>query len=442
MKRVAIILTMASVSIGMLGQSQAPPPSPVSGTLQQDSPTPTYESSNRPLSGVQNQDIGESSESRNTFVPNLTFAQGWDSNAPRVTGGNAEQSSGISTISGGFRLNRETNKNATSLGYTGGGQIYTVDSDLNSQFHRFDFSQTVVAGRWTFLVADGLSYQKDAFAGFPSLLFPGLPNGSGGTDFQPGITPGESIIGIAVGRLNNTASGQVTYGFSRATTLTSNFSYGLLHAFDDSGFLNNTQWQTGMGLDHKFGRDTLGVNYSFTRFGYDVFNQSFDSHTVQLAYSHILTGRWSFEVSGGPAFVVSNFGGFEITKVYGSGKVGFRYHMPKGDLGLQYSRSVTNGSGALPGAITDDVGVTLGRKLSRSLSANLSGGYARNSGTFVNSMFNTFNVGAGVTHTLGRYASVSMGYTGQRQTGSSYAGLTRHSAVVTFNWSFRPIVLH
>jgi hypothetical protein len=442
MNRVAIIIFVLSASVCAVAQTQAPPVAPVSGSLQQE-PTaePTYEPSDRPLSGIQNQDIGISSASRNTLIPSITVSSGWDSNAPKFTGG-SEQSSGISTFSAGLALNHETHSSLTSLDYLGGGQIYTIDSALDSQFHRLDFAQRMIAGRWTFLAADGLTYQKDAFASSPAFIFPGLPTGPGGTDFHPGVTPGESIIGLDIPRLNNSASGQVTYGFSRKTTLTTNFSYGLLHAFDDADFLNNKQWSTGAGVDHRFGRDTLGVNYMFTRFSYDTVNQSFDSHAIQVIYSHVLTGRWSFEAGGGPSIIKSNFFGFNNQKVYGNGKVSFRYKMRNSNLDLRYSRSVTNGSGVLPGSITDEVGVALGRSLTRSTSVNVTGGYARNSGAFVDSRFNTINVGAGVTRTVGRYASLSLGYTGQRQTGTGFAGLTRHSVLVSLNWNFRPVVLH
>jgi hypothetical protein len=442
MKRVAIILFVVMLGPSAVVQAQSAPPAPVTGSVQDQPAAPTYQPSNQPLSGVLAQDIGIPSESRNMLAPFIAISQGWDSNAPRLSTGGSGTGSGITNLSGGLRLNRSSeNGNATSLSYTGGGQIYTIDSSLDAQFHQLDFSQNVVTGRWTFLVADRLSYQKDAFSNSPPMLFPGVYFGPHGTLYIPGLTPGESIIGQNVGRINNSSSGQVTYGFTRATSLTTNFSYGLLH-YDDSGvFLSNRQWSGGGGLDHRFGRNTLGMNYNFTRFTYDDIPVRFDSHTAQVVFSHVLTGRWAFEVGGGPAIVVSDYTLFKSTKIYGSGKVALHYHLPTTDLSVQYGRSVTNGSGVLPGAVTDDIGFTGTRQLNRSRSVNFSGGYSRNSGAFVNSSFNTFYVGAGISQALGRYASVSFGYTGQRQTGTSYSGLTRHAVIVSFNWSFRPIRL-
>ena len=441
MKRIAIAIFVLALSTAVLAQTQEPP-APVSGAPQaadNAEPSPAYEPTDRPLSGIQSQDIGTPSGSRNTLVPSFTFSGGWDSNAPRLTSSGQTQSSATTTLAGGLELNRETRSSQTSLGYNGGGQIYSASSDLNSQFHRFSVSQNFIVGRWGFLVADGLSYQKDAYTSFPSLLFPGLPGGPGAPGYQPGVPPGESIIGENVARINNTSSGQITYGFSRRTSLTANASYGLLHFFENADLLNTRQLSTGAGLDHKFGRNTIGVNYQLTKFSYENFPEKFDSHMVQLVFSHVLTGRWSFQAGGGPAIVVSDFAGFNRTQVYGSGHVGLMYHMPMTDLGLQYSRSVTNGSGALPGAVTDQVGLTIGKKLTKSLSFNGAGGYARNSGTFVNSRFNTINVGAGISRTVGRNATVSVGYSGQKQTGSQYSGLSRHSVVVSLNWRFRPI---
>lgn len=443
MKRGALILFVSMLAIGAAAQTQSAPPTPVTGSVQDQPATPTYEPSNQPLSGVQSQDIGWSSESRNTLTPSLTVSGGWESNAPNFSAPNSNSGSGIANVAGGLDLNRMTGPgNVTTLSYMGGGQFYTIDSNLDGNFQRMNFSQSMLFGRWSFLIADGLSYQKDAFASAAPLLFPGANYGSGGNPFQPGITPGESIIGQGVGRINNSASGQVTYGFTRQTSLTTHFSYGLLDYLGDSSYLSNRQMEAGTGLDHKFGRDTIGVNYSFTRFSYDNFPVKFDSHVAQLVFSHVLTGRWSFEAGGGPAIVVTDYSLFKSTSIYGSGQVALHYHLPSSDLSLRYGRSVTNGSGVLPGAVTDDIGFAGNHQFSRSRSVNLSGGYSRNSGAFVNSSFNTFYVGAGISQALGRYASVSLGYTGQRQTGTSYQGLTRHSVLVSLRWSFRPIQLH
>jgi hypothetical protein len=443
MKRGAFILFVAMLATGAVAQTQSAPPAPVAGSVQDQPATPTYEPSNQPLSGVQTQDIGWSSESRNTLSPFLTVSGGWESNAPNYSSPGSNSGSGLMNVGGGLTLNRMTGPgNVTTLSYLGGGQLYTIDSNLDGSFQKMNFSQSMLFGRWSFLAADGLSYQKDAFAGAAPLLFPGADFGSGGSPFRPGITPGESIIGQNVGRINNSASGQVTYGFSRQTSLTTNFSYGMLHYLGDSVYLSNRQLGAGTGLDHRFGRNTLGVNYSFTRFSYDSFPEKFDSHVAQVVFSHVLTGRWSFEAGGGPAIVVSDFSLFQSTSIYGSGQVALHYHVPSSDLSLRYSRSVTNGSGVLPGALTDDIGFSGNHKLNRSTSVNLSGGYSRNSGAFVNSSFNTFYVGGGISQALGRYASVSLGYTGQRQTGTSSTSLTRHSVLVSFKWSFRPILLH
>jgi hypothetical protein len=273
------------------------------------------------------------------------------------------------------------------------------------------------------------------------MLFPGVYFGPGGNLFIPGLSPGESLIGQNTPRINNTSSAQVTYGFSRKTSITADVSYGVLHYLDNNAYLSTRQVGGGVGLDHRFGRNTVGVNYNFTKFSYEDIPVKFDSHTVQVLYSHVLTGRWSFEAGGGPEIVMTNLAFFNTKKVYGSGRVGVHYHMPTSDLGVHYGRGVTNGSGLLPGAVTDDLGFTASRKLSRTMSANASGGYARNAGAFVNSSFNTFYTGVGLSQALGRHATVSFGYTGQRQTGNGYSGLTRHAVLVTFSWNPRPILL-
>jgi hypothetical protein len=441
MRHVAFIITFAVIATLTVAQSTQVPTPAVSGAVQDLPSAPTYEPSDRPLSGIQAQDIGISSESRNTLVPSFSVSTGWVSNAPRVTQNNLIEGSGLTSLSGSIHLIRDARNNLTSLTYTGGGQIYTLDSSLDSQFHKMDFSQRFIAGRWTVLFADGLSYQNDAYVNSPALLFPGLSTDPGGIGYKPGVTPNESIIGQNVGRINNTSSGQITYGFSRATSVTADASYGILHYFD-AGYLNTKQLSSGAGLDHRFGRNTVGVNYSFSRFSYDNFSEQFDSHNIQVMFSRVLTGRWSFQAGGGPSIVVTGFGPFSSTKIYGGATAGFQYHRLKSDIGIQYGRSVTNGAGALPGAITDTLGFSFSRKLSRAVTADLTGGYARNSGLFANSGFNTFYMGTGVSRQLGRYSTASIGYTLQRQTGTAYPGLMNQGVTVTLRWGFRPIVLH
>lgn len=439
MKRIAIIMLLVTAATVAMGQEQAPTPA-VSGAVQDSTAAPTYVPSDKPLSGVEYQDIGASSASRNIFSPSFTVSSGWVSNAPRLTKGSSYDGSGLTSLSGTIQLNRDSKNNVTSLSYTGGGQIYSADSGLNGQFHALNVSEQFIAGRWTFLVADALTYQNDAFVTAPSLLAPGLP-GYGGFGYKPGVVPDESLIGQNIARINNASSGQFTYGFTRKTTLTGNFSYGVLH-YIDAGFLNSNQWNAGGGLDHRFGRNTVGVNYSLTRFSYENYFEEFDSHNVQVVFSRVLTGRWSFQAGGGPSIVVTNFGPVRDTKVYGGATAGFHYHRSNSDIGIRYSRAVTNGAGVVPGAITDSVGVELSRKLTRAMSANLSGGYARNSGIYVNSGFNTFYAGTGISHQLGRYSTASIGYSLQRQTGSNYPGLINQGVTVSLRWGFRPIVLH
>lgn len=440
MKPIAIIISIAVLATAALGQTGQTPAPAATGTVQDASSTPTYEPTDTPLSGVQYQDIGISSSSRNTLIPFFTVSSGWTSNPPRLSQASNYDGSGVTSLSGSIQLLRDSKNNFTSLDYTGGGQIYTADSGLNGQFHKFDFTQRFIAGRWTFQVADGLTYQNDAFITAPALLFPGLP-GFGGFGYKPGVVPDESIIGQNIARINNGASGQVTYGFTRKTTFTSNFSYGILN-YIDAGFLNSRQWNAGGGLDHKFGRNTVGVSYGLTRFSYDNYFEEFDSHNIQVNFSRVLTGRWSFQAGGGPSVVVTNFGPIKTTKIFGGATVGFTYHRNNSNIGIHYTRAVTNGAGVIPGAISDTIDVNLNRKLSRAVSANISGGYARNSGLYVNSGFNTFYLGAGLSRDLTRYTVASLGYTLQRQTGTAYPGLTNQGVTVSLRWGFRPIVIH
>jgi hypothetical protein len=296
------------------------------------------------------------------------------------------------------------------------------------------------------LLGDTLSYQPNAYGAYAPLLFAGVESGTPGGGLQPGVSPNDTVLTSQNTQLNNTAVGQVTYGLSRASSLTGSVSYGLLH-YLDGDFLDNRQLNAGGGFDHRFGRNTMGMSYTYSRFMYDNIDENFESHVLHLTYGRRIIGRISLALEAGPSIRKTNAGTFADTNVDFTGLASVQYASNKTNYGLSYLRAVTGGSGVMVGALTDTVFISGTRQLTRALTGNASAGYARNSSVYTQvtgagTNYKTFFAAAGISQHIGRYLSIGLGYRGQRQTSNFASGnFTSHSAVVSLQWGFRPIRL-
>jgi hypothetical protein len=441
MKKYLLLMSIVLVAVGGVAQTEVPEPPVPTSTETAASSAPRYEDNVRPLSGVQNFDLGNRADRMNVLTPSFTLSESYGTNPGLTFGADDPTVWGSTTnIGGSLRLARGDTRKLLSLSYGGSAQISGYNSDLNTQIHSLEFTQTVTAGRWTYLVGDTFTYQPNAFAANGAFLYPGSDAGTGST-IQPGIAPDTSILSQQNPQLNNTAIGQVTYGLSRASTVTGSFSYGILH-YLEGDFLDTRQLNATGGYDHRFGRNTVGVEYTYSKFMYENLVQNFDTNTVQMTYGRRLLGRFSIALGAGPTFRSANFGGISTHDVDVSGRASLRYAGNRTGLSLSYDRGVTGGSGVTAGAITDSLSASADRNLTPTLSGNFSIGFSKNKSDSVGAEFNNVTVGTGVSRSIGRYMSLSLGYRGQRQTGNNASSnLSTHSVVASFMWHFRPVRL-
>lgn len=452
MKAFLLLCSLAICTINCLAQTDEPPAPPLTGqeVAENSAPAPRYEDNVRPLSGVQNYDVGTRTEYMNMIVPAFTFSGSYGTNPGYSYGPSGETVWGSTTnLGGSLRLMRGSTNKLFSMSYLGSGELNSYDSNRNTQVHSLEITQSITTGRWTYLVGDTLSYSPNAYGGYTPLLFPGIGTSTPGGGFQPGVTPNDSVLTSQNTQLNNTALGQVTYGLSRVSSLTGSVSYGILR-YLDGDFLDNHQLNLTGGFDHRFGRNTMGVSYTYSKFMYDQFEEDFGTHTIHLTYARRIIGRVSLALRGGPSIRSTNAGVFSDTNTDFTGSASLQYAGTKTNYALSYSRAVTGGSGVVIGALTDTVSVSGSAQMTRSLTANASGGYTRNSAIYetysqivgAGMNYNTFFIGAGISRQVGRYMSLAMGYRGQRQTSDvRTANFTSHAAVVSLQWRLRPIRL-
>jgi len=140
--------------------------------------------------------------------------------------------------------------------------------------------------------------------------------------------------------------------------------------------------------------------------------------------------------------------------VGGSGNANLAYAFERGNVTANYFHGVTSGSGVFQGAVTDQVTVTVMRRLNRVWSGDAHMGYARNRNAEtiqgVSSInYNSIFAGASATHPLGRNAGFTVGYTAYVNDSNSTicagsncsSSFTVHQISVGLNWHARPFVL-
>jgi hypothetical protein len=173
-----------------------------------------------------------------------------------------------------------------------------------------------------------------------------------------------------------------------------------------------------------------------------------------LAYGYQVTGRLSFELSGGlGASQVANPPGATVTKSFLSTFDSLQYRSKKSSAQILFSRYVSGGSGVLAGAETEGASLTLNRQLSRKLNGSLNFGYDHNQPLSQESILQPqtrtayWDVGGSLGYEMGRYMSLYMNYDFEREVStaplcsSSNCGthFLRQVAGMGLNFHTRPI---
>lgn len=448
MKTLLLLFSVLLGAVNCLAQATEPPPPAATGLQDTETtPPPRYEDNVRPLSGVQNYDVGTRTDHMNVLIPAFTFSGSYGTNPGLQAGTQGETVWGSTTnLGGSLEMMRGSAAKLFSMSYRGSAQLNSYNSDLNTQIHSLDMTESITAGRWTYVLGDTLAYQPNAYGAYAPLLFPGVGTGAPGGGLQSGVTPNDTVLTSQNTQLSNTAVGQITYGLSRASSVTGSVSYGILH-YLEGDLLDNRQLNATGGFDHRFGRNTMGVSYTHSRFMYDNIDENFYTNTIHLTYGRRVIGRFSLSLEAGPTLRTITTGTTSTTNTDVSGSASFQYTGNRAGFGLTYARAVTGGSGVMIGAITDSASFSADRRISHTFSTNVNAGYSRNSEinagtTGAGTDYKTFFAGAGISQQIGRYLSIGLGYRGQRQTSDlAAANLTSHSAVVSVQWRFRPLRL-
>jgi hypothetical protein len=341
---------------------------------------------------------------------------------------------GGGSLSGHVDVHRISGNSALTVSYTAGGVFSGDGGEGDGVVQSLGFSDKFTFRRSTLSFFDQLSYLPGSAFGFGGLggLGGTLP-GTGSSGLGSVFGPGQTILTGEGQTLGNSFVTEFNASLTPRSSLTFVGGYYLLHNFS-SGLLNSTNPNFRAGYNYQISRkNTIAVNYTFSAYRYSNSDQSFDTHTAQLSYGRVVTGKLAFQIAAGPQFIVSRF---PISVTGSSGSPGGTGTVPlttttqlnwsvnssltwtaeRNGFGLSYYRGANDGSGVLAGSIGDTVTASLSRAASRTFTSGISGGYSRNSGaaiitgTTLSQTYDYWFGGASLSHPVGRSLGLTLSY--------------------------------
>ena len=423
-----------------------------------------------PVGGVEQYRVEGPGLGRSYYIPRLTVQELYDTNPGYSSTTGGSQADAVTAITGGVTLQWLKRNSTFSLDYSSEGLIYDTGVEPNAVVQQLAVSEKLTLRRWNLLFAENFSYlPESAFLlgglGYAGGASAGLPGVGGITNINQYLQQTQTIASPSVRQLSSSSAFQAQYDLGAGSSLSGAVVAGFLHFFGTT-LLDSRDIYGRFEYDRALTRrDTLTFSYAVTRLDYSSGAPGFTSHSFQVGYRRLLTGRLNFSVIGGPT--ISHFptqtgmttvpGGANLVNWYLSSTLG--YATRRGSINVQYSHGIAGGSGFFVGTEADQISASFSRRFSKAWSGAINGGFARNSSlqqttpgtTSLGSLaFDDWFAGATLSRTVGRYSTLSFLYNATRQTGNTTTcvmglacGPVALTQVVgiTFNWSTRPLKL-
>ena len=388
----------------------------------------TSTANDRALAGAQ--DLSpEASESRRSYwQPFFNLTSVLDTNPLGV--GNTVTLAPWGSFYGGADLHWASHSSDLNLNYLGGGVLsqYTTE---DGPIQQLTLGEKLSWRHATNSLFDQFGYLPEAVSEFYVPMGADL-SANRESSLQPAFLPNQSIVSTLGQELTNSFVGEVDVPIGRRSSLTLLGSYSLLRFFNSNFLdLNDTTVQAGFNR-HVTRNNTVALLYRLTAFRFSNVYQPMDGHIFQLAFGRQVTGRMAFQVAAGPELAFfhttasqTSLASAPVTvvsrKLYWSLDSSMTYDIGKAVVKLSYGHSLTDGAGFLTGAVTDQGSVAVDTPLSRTLTAEVIGGYARNQGLMqttqqpTNEIYRDWFAGVTINHALSRRANIFFSYQVQRQ---------------------------
>jgi hypothetical protein len=418
----------------------------------------TIQPDSQPLTSVQVPTLGTPEMRHSYWIPGIKYSNAILSKSYSPTTNSSWNTT--SFVSGDMSLLEAWSHSLLSTNYSGGGFFSTDPVQGNGQYHQFASAYEVDLRSWQLLFVDQFSYLPQTAFGFGGPTALGFPGITGVLavplpGLQPEYLPGQTVLSAIGPRYSNAGAAQISYAFSRRSSLTISGLYSDLH-FINAGNVDSDVETLNAGYSYEISKnDSIGLQYRFSAYHFPGSPQAVGDHSAEFVYGRKITGRMALKLAGGPQIIYFRIPVSGISqKITGSGSALLTYGFARGGLTLGYTHDLGGGSGVLTGAVFDLANATLARQLTRAWLGNLNFGYARNRPVIsvtgaTPQVFDAWIAGAGVTHAVGRTGTFSLAYQSQIQSsnfpicGAPTCGTNYdvNQVILTFEWHTRPVVL-
>jgi hypothetical protein len=333
-----------------------------------------------------------------------------------------------------------------SVLFAGGVLLANQSGQGTSTFWNIAASQGYVTRHWVFNVSDSFSF-------LPQSPTTGLSGIAGVGDLGafpvqgPSAGPAGGILTVSGDRISNGLGGSVERQIAANTSISGSGSWGVLHFLGDNQGegLDSTQVSGSVALNQRLdARSSVSLSgvyssYYYTGAGSGPDEPDFATKGINLSYQRVLSRSLSASVSVGPQWVSSSNSALIPSALNLAVSAGLSYGYHNTHASVSYTRGVNNGSGVLPGALSDGVSGSVAHTYGRDWVASLSAAYTHTAGLTqvtngtslvpANEIFDTVYGGVQVTRRISTHFSGYASYTVQNQTSNNLDPITVPNAL-------------
>ncbi|MBB5339827.1 hypothetical protein [Tunturiibacter gelidoferens] len=335
-------------------------------------------------------------------------------------------------LSGNAAYTSRSTARPFSVLFAGGVILGNQTGNGTSTFWNISASQGYVTRHWIFNISDSFSF-------LPQSPTTGLSGIAGVGDLGalpiqgPSAGPIGDILTTNGDRIGNGLSGSVEREISRNTSISGSGNWGVLHYLDSNAGLDSSQVSGVVALNRRIdARSSVSVSgvystYSYSGSGAGLTTPDFQTRGINLSYQRVLSRTLSFSASVGPQWVSSSNSAAIPNSTDIAVSAGISYGNRNVHAGLNYTRGVNNGSGVLPGALSDSFVASASRTYGRDWVVSLSGAYTRSSG------LNQFLLGSSIIVSNDTYDTVYGGFQVTRRFSPHFSGYASYTAASQSN---------
>lgn len=346
------------------------------------------------------------------------------------------QTTNATDLSGNAAYTSPNTTRPFSMLFAGGVILADQAGGGTNSFWNIAASQGYVTRHWIFNISDSFSYLPQS----PTTGLSGIP-GVGDVGAVPTQGPGAGPIGGIIttsgDRIGNAVSGSVERTLTRNTSISGSGSWGVLHYLgsDAEAGLDTSQVSGTVSLNRRIdARSSIGVaavysTYSYSGVGSGLNTPDIETRGINVFYQRVLSRTLSVNASVGPQWVSSSNNTLVPDSTDVAVNAGIEYSYQNVHAGVSYSRGVNNGSGVLPGSLTDSFAASAGRNYGRNWVVGLTMAYSHSAGltqflngtslVTTNATYDTVYGGAQVTRRISPHFSAYASYTAASQSSNN-----------------------